>query len=360
MNKMKEIVIETPKFANDKTISKGKIKKKEDPVEIKLNLYTFDHLHNKSKMMPAVTVPNKEIAGGKSSNLKPNPKQIADRLFYNRITYFSIKNFGHEIFSNLFNHCKSHPPSGFLDRHQVKLSERSFLVDWILQTVYNTHLSEDCFFDAINIMDRYLWKVKKPIESKDLKRIGIVCFWIASKTYEVKQIPLKYICHGRFSEKEIITTERNIIKVIFCDVWNNGSAFECIKFLLYDCYISNSEEIKRLKMKRVFLILENTVVYLIKLTKYNSYFSTKKEIHSALATLLFAVDVMNDYSPLMDNNIKDFFKAWLDRLVNGICKKDGEKKQLKKIYEKLKSFYTHKLKKEVIIHLDSFHPLFFV
>ena len=68
---------------------------------------------------------------------------------------------------------------------QPKISEtnRSTLIDWIIQIHYNFKLLPETLFLAVNLIDRYF--SKHAMNKRDVQLVGVACMLIATKYEEI-------------------------------------------------------------------------------------------------------------------------------------------------------------------------------
>lgn len=92
------------------------------------------------------------------------------------------------------------------------------------------------FFLAIDIMDRYLHKTTKVLDSKSIHLIGVTSMLMASKMEEI--IPFKVstvvdkMTHGRFKPKEIVECETEILTTLDFRILGQPSLYIVVEFLL--------------------------------------------------------------------------------------------------------------------------------
>lgn len=77
------------------------------------------------------------------------------------------------------------------------------MVDWMGEVLYTFKASDQTFFLAVNILDRYFKNTEKELRSSDLHLCGIVSMFIASKYEDVIPLLMKTILnkigHNKFS-----------------------------------------------------------------------------------------------------------------------------------------------------------------
>ena len=75
-----------------------------------------------------------------------------------------------------------------MGKHQISSEYRTKMIDWMSEVLTTFKASDQTFFLAVNIMDRFFKQTKRELKSSDLHLIGVVTMFIASKYEDV--IPL--------------------------------------------------------------------------------------------------------------------------------------------------------------------------
>jgi len=77
------------------------------------------------------------------------------------------------------------------------------MVDWIAEVLHTFKASNQTFFLAVDIMDRYFKQCAGPMKSADLHLVGVISMFIASKYEDVVPILMKTLVnkigHGKFT-----------------------------------------------------------------------------------------------------------------------------------------------------------------
>lgn len=77
------------------------------------------------------------------------------------------------------------------------------MLDWMLEVFYSFHCEQECFFLAVDIMDKFLEKVEEEQEPEDIHLLGVTCIFMASKFHEISPFSLSTVVtkmtHGKFS-----------------------------------------------------------------------------------------------------------------------------------------------------------------
>lgn len=92
------------------------------------------------------------------------------------------------------------------------------------------------YFVAIDIMDSYLQKTNKVLETKDIHLIGVTSMLLASKMEEI--IPFKVstvvdkMTHGKMKAREVVECETDILATLNFKLLEQPSIFVFVEFLL--------------------------------------------------------------------------------------------------------------------------------
>jgi len=81
------------------------------------------------------------------------------------------------------------------------------MIDWMVEVLATFKMSEQTFFVAVNLLDRFFKKVRKSIPSTELHLTGMVSMFLASKYEDVQPLlmrtMIKKIGHGKFIPRQI-------------------------------------------------------------------------------------------------------------------------------------------------------------
>ena len=95
-----------------------------------------------------------------------------------------------------------------LERHTIEPHQRAKMLDWMVEVLVAFRCSDQTFYQAVSIMDRYFKNCEKSLLATDLHLSGIAAMFLASKYEEVLPLSLKTvqekIGHGKFSEDDIL------------------------------------------------------------------------------------------------------------------------------------------------------------
>jgi cyclin A len=92
------------------------------------------------------------------------------------------------------------------------------MIDWMAEVLNTFKCSDQTFFLAVNIMDRYFKNADKQLQSSELHLIGVVSMFIASKYEDVIPLLMKTVIskigHDKFSQKQIQEKEIEVLKAL--------------------------------------------------------------------------------------------------------------------------------------------------
>lgn len=106
----------------------------------------------------------------------------------------------------------------------------------MIEVLSSFNCTANTFFVAIDIMDSFLNKSTRVLETKDIHLIGVTCMLLASKMEEV--IPFKVstviekMTHGKLKAKEIVDCETEILTTLNFKLLEQPSIFVFTEFLL--------------------------------------------------------------------------------------------------------------------------------
>lgn len=292
-----------------------------------------------------------------------------EELKFFGVSEYYIKQISEELISKYGNYfLKTYdqknldiPPADFMSRHAIKLSIRTKMVDWMLEVFHSLNSNEETIFCAVKIMDKFIWKSEEILKSEDIHLIGIVCIYIASKTYDMVPIQMNslihLIGHDMFDQNCIKQMEKKIIKAINFDLMCPNT-YEFIQFILYDFYSNNKENIVALKLKKMLDILENNSIWLAKMCNHFEKYSSLSPIILSVACIIIAYDMMKDNCKSLTDEMNNFFKDWLKFLYVNIAKTPEVKSDVENIYKEIGKTYIE-FQKMNLKSLVQFHKLYF-
>jgi len=304
------------------------------------------------------------------SRLKPKlDRKNKEELKFFGVSEYYIKGISDELISKYGNYFLKTfdqknldiPPVDFLSRHKINPSIRTKMVNWMLEVFHSFKSNEETIFSAVKILDKYIWKTEDVLKNEDIHLIGIVCMYLASKTYDIVPIQMNNLTHlvghDIFEQKSIKEMEKKILKTINFDLITPNT-YEFIQFLLYDFYINNKESIEGLNLKKMFDILENCSIWLAKMCNHFEKYSSVSPIFLSVSCVMIAYDMMKDNCKLLNENMQKFFKDWLKFLFTNIAKTPENKNEIEKIYKSIGISYND-FEKMNLKNLVQYHELYF-
>ena len=92
------------------------------------------------------------------------------------------------------------------------------MVDWMVEVLTTFKNSDQTFFLAINLMDRFFKTVSQPLPSTELHLTGVVSMFVASKYEDIVPLMMKTVVnkigHNKFELRQIEEKELELLKVI--------------------------------------------------------------------------------------------------------------------------------------------------
>lgn len=130
-----------------------------------------------------------------------------------------IRTYGVEIDEYLKNLEKKHQiKPEFLKRHSIEPVYRAKMIDWMAEVMGAFKLSDQTFFMAVNLMDRYFNNCQRSIKLDELHLIGITSMFTASKYEDVRplimRVVVKKIAHDKYSSDQIMEKELDMLRSI--------------------------------------------------------------------------------------------------------------------------------------------------
>ncbi len=92
---------------------------------------------------------------------------------------------------------------------------RAILVDWLINVHAKFKLLPETLYITINLVDRYLSKIK--IEKEEVQLVGVAALMIATKYEEIYPPTVKdfiFVTKNAFTKKTILEMERQMLFVL--------------------------------------------------------------------------------------------------------------------------------------------------
>lgn len=106
----------------------------------------------------------------------------------------------------------------------------------MIEVLCSFNCTANTYFVSIDIMDTYLQKTNKVLDTKDIHLIGVTSMLLASKMEEI--IPFKVstvvdkMTHGKMKAKEVVECETEILSTLNFKLLEQPSIFVLVEFLL--------------------------------------------------------------------------------------------------------------------------------
>ena len=105
-----------------------------------------------------------------------------------------------------------------LANHEITISMRARMVDWMIEVFAIYRKNEDTYFQAVYLLDKYLASCDSILDDTHVHLIGVSCMFSASKYLDYEGICMKEIwesiSHGVFKAKNILKTENAIFQAL--------------------------------------------------------------------------------------------------------------------------------------------------
>jgi hypothetical protein len=129
-----------------------------------------------------------------------------------------MADYGLEIHNHLKKLELRTKQASFLGKHQISPDYRAKMVDWMVEVLTTFKTSDQTFFLAVNILDRYFKDTDRVLGGGDLHLSGIVCMFIASKYEDVIPLLMRTVInkigHSKFEVPTIEDKELEILRAI--------------------------------------------------------------------------------------------------------------------------------------------------
>ena len=106
----------------------------------------------------------------------------------------------------------------------------------MIEVLCSFNCTPNTYFVSIDIMDTYLQRTHKVLETKDIHLIGVTSMLLASKMEEI--IPFKVstvvekMTHGKMKAKDVVECETDILATLNFKLLEQPSIFVLVEFLL--------------------------------------------------------------------------------------------------------------------------------
>ena len=283
---------------------------------------------------------NKEtsLENNNSTLVKKNLNKLYSTLENNKL-YIQ---YGNEIFEYEKRMDKKYRiHSSFIKGKKVTTAIRHRMVDWMLEVFSCLNSEYFVFFRAVDLMDRYLEKSKKNLCDNDIHLIGLTCIYISLKEEDIYPLRLCYIeeniGHSKFTSKEILEVEKDILKDIDFEILNI-STYDFILELFNQFIIENKIKIHKLNLFKYIDSLKNISYFLCKLAcmlyRFTPYLSSLK----AISIIICSFNILKSNSETFNQDMQNFIKEWILDLIN---ESKFHWKKINKVYSYLADAYDY-------------------
>lgn len=106
----------------------------------------------------------------------------------------------------------------------------------MIEVLCSFNCTPNTYFVAIDIMDAYLHKTSRSLETKDIHLVGVTAMLLASKMEEI--IPFKVstvvdkMTHGKMKARDVVECETDILMTLNFKLLEQPSIFVFVEFLL--------------------------------------------------------------------------------------------------------------------------------
>lgn len=129
-----------------------------------------------------------------------------------------ITDFGADIQNHLKKLECEVDQTQFLSRHQISAEYRAKMVDWMVEVLTTFKNSDQSFFIAIDLMDRYFKESLQTFSGSELHIAGIISMFVATKYEDVIPLLMKTVInkigHNKFSIEQIENKEMQLLQTL--------------------------------------------------------------------------------------------------------------------------------------------------
>ena len=183
--------------------------------------------------------------------------------YFDEILYSLLKEESEFISKKMINH------NYLLDGdNEISPEMRAMVVDWLLEVHQIFHFQEKCLFTTIQIIDKYLSKIKISIDQFQL--LALTSLNIASKQEEVEYPILDNfitISKNSLTKKEMICMENKVLSVINYELLS-PTIIDFFQIYAYICNLNPVEISQGLYIMNILLIDINMLKYKVSLLAF--------------------------------------------------------------------------------------------
>ena len=120
-----------------------------------------------------------------------------------------------------------------LKNHAIEPAHRAKMLDWMVEVLACFRCSDQTFFLAVNIMDRYFKASPRALPITELHLTGLVAMFLASKYEDIMPFSLRTVYekigHKKFSEEAIMQKEIEILQALDFNLMRSTTILEHIE-----------------------------------------------------------------------------------------------------------------------------------
>ncbi|GAV50500.1 hypothetical protein ZYGR_0W00260 [Zygosaccharomyces rouxii] len=233
-----------------------------------------------------------------------HPELIRSEQITSEVSIRPFKNEILEYLQTLEGSCTTLNSSMIDNQPEINWSMRPYIIDFIMELHLFFKLSQETFFLACFIADKYC--CKRIVYKRHYQLLAATSLWIAAKYQDKKtRIPtlreLALLCRQIYEPKMFFQMEKHILSTLEWSVGSLVSTFDVVQWLL------STSSMKTLPKNTEFLSLTS---FLCDLTLYEREFMNYTSSVKAISVLLLACKVIQNDSfsqflnQLIDNQIK--------------------------------------------------------
>jgi len=226
----------------------------------------------------------------------------------------------------------------FMDAQKdVNARMRAVLVDWLIEVHRKFKLSQQTYFLAINMVDRYL--ADHSMVRTKLQLLGCTCLWIASKYHEIyapEMDDFVYISDNAFSTEQLTEMEVDVLKTLSFEL----TVPTVLNYAERYCKVSSHYLKKGREMKIIADLImyctEHAVITYSLAQRAPSIVGAACFIYACLSTKVFT------RSTIDDDNLEEVVGYTMSELVPtmkelNLAVKNAKKSKHKALYKKYSS-----------------------
>ena len=196
----------------------------------------------------------------------------------------AMKEYGEEVEIYQKELEKKFLPEDCLQKHEITMSLRAKMVDWMVEVLTNFKCNDQTFFMSVNLMDRYLKEKKEKKLISELHLIGVTSMFLASKYEDI--LPLRMdmvhekIAHGKLSPESIRVYEQDML-VTLEYILQAPTVLEFLKRYCKTLVCPSDDK----------SLIEKMSLYLAKMSLHDYYFCSVKPSKIAISSIYVALKI---------------------------------------------------------------------